>query len=111
MEETVRILPNRGSDALQTVCYRILHEEVEGLVREINERHGGEVIVPIDLEMRHRDPGRVFELFRAADLCIVSSLHDGMNLLPRNLSPRGMTSRACLYCPVLQEHHANCPKL
>lgn len=33
--------------------------------------------------MRHHDPAEVFELFRAADLCIVSSLHDGMNLVAK----------------------------
>ena len=33
--------------------------------------------------VRHCEPDEVFELFRAADLCIVSSLHDGMNLVAK----------------------------
>lgn len=33
--------------------------------------------------VRHHEPGEIFELFRAADLCIVSSLHDGMNLVAK----------------------------
>jgi trehalose 6-phosphate synthase len=35
------------------------------------------------LEVRHHEPSEVFELFRAADACIVSSLHDGMNLVAK----------------------------
>jgi trehalose 6-phosphate synthase len=33
--------------------------------------------------VRHFEPAEVFELFRAADLCVVSSLHDGMNLVAK----------------------------
>jgi trehalose 6-phosphate synthase len=35
------------------------------------------------LIVQHYEPADVFELFRAADLCIVSSLHDGMNLVAK----------------------------
>ena len=38
---------------------------------------------PIRLLIRHHEPDEVFELFRAADMCIVSSLHDGMNLVAK----------------------------
>jgi trehalose 6-phosphate synthase len=31
----------------------------------------------------HQEPAQVFELYRAADLCIVNSLHDGMNLVAK----------------------------
>lgn len=63
--------------------YRLLQEEAEALAREINEKHGMEGYEPIKLLIRHHEPDEVFELFRAADLCIVSSLHDGMNLVAK----------------------------
>lgn len=63
--------------------YRQLQEEAEALAREINERRGGEGWEPIKLLIRHHEPDEVFELFRAAELCIVSSLHDGMNLVAK----------------------------
>lgn len=63
--------------------YRQLQEEAEALARDINERHGGDGYEPIKLLIRHHEPDEVFELFRAADLCIVSSLHDGMNLVAK----------------------------
>jgi trehalose-6-phosphate synthase len=64
-------------------AYRNLQDEAERLTREINARHGVEGYTPILLVVRHYEPEEVFELFRAADLCIVSSLHDGMNLVAK----------------------------
>jgi trehalose 6-phosphate synthase len=53
------------------------------LAEEINARHAGYGPPPINLVVRHHDPHEVFELFRAGDICIVSSLHDGMNLVAK----------------------------
>ncbi|MBF9232713.1 alpha,alpha-trehalose-phosphate synthase (UDP-forming) [Microvirga alba] len=63
--------------------YRQLQEEAEALARDINTRHGTEGYEPIKLLIRHHGPDQVFELFRAADICVVSSLHDGMNLVAK----------------------------
>jgi len=63
--------------------YRLLQEEAEVLARDINAKHGADGYEPIKLLVRHHEPDEVFELFRAADLCIVSSLHDGMNLVAK----------------------------
>ncbi|MFZ1106166.1 MAG: trehalose-6-phosphate synthase [Hyphomicrobiaceae bacterium] len=63
--------------------YGSLQKEAERLAEEVNERHGNDTYRPIVLEVRHHDPSEVFELFRAADACIVSSLHDGMNLVAK----------------------------
>jgi trehalose 6-phosphate synthase len=56
---------------------------VRAIVREINGRYGTENYQPILLVVRHCEPGEVFELFRAADFCVVSSLHNGMNLVAK----------------------------
>ena len=53
------------------------------LAAEINERHGEGDYRPVELVVRHHSPDEVYELFRAADACIVSSLHDGMNLVAK----------------------------
>jgi len=63
--------------------YRGLESEAVSLVEAINARHGCAAWRPIHLIIRHHEPGEVFELFRAADLCVVSSLHDGMNLVAK----------------------------
>jgi trehalose 6-phosphate synthase len=63
--------------------YSALQREAVALAEEINARHGHGGYQPIRLLIRHHEPADVFELFRAADLCIVSSLHDGMNLVAK----------------------------
>jgi trehalose 6-phosphate synthase len=64
-------------------AYSALQKEAERLAEEINARHGTSTYKPIVLAIRHLGPAEVFELFRAADVCIVSSLHDGMNLVAK----------------------------
>jgi trehalose 6-phosphate synthase len=64
-------------------AYSALQAEAERLVAEINARHCDGQFEPIRLVVRHHGPNEVYELFRAADICIVSSLHDGMNLVAK----------------------------
>ena len=63
--------------------YSELQEEGLRLAAEINERHGSGDYRLVELVVRHHSPDEVYELFRAADACIVSSLHDGMNLVAK----------------------------
>lgn len=65
------------------LTYSTLQNDALALAQEINLRHGSETYEPIKLLIRHHEQVEVFELFRAADLCIVSSLHDGMNLVAK----------------------------
>ncbi len=64
-------------------AYRGLQEEAIALADEINNKYATVDQKPIILAIRHHEPREVFELFRAADACIVSSLHDGMNLVAK----------------------------
>lgn len=63
--------------------YRHLQNEASELAQAINEKFGDSSYQPIRLIVRHHEPHEVFELFRAADVCVVSSLHDGMNLVAK----------------------------
>ncbi len=63
--------------------YRYFEEEVKGIAREINAKYSSENYAPIILLAEHHGPMEVFEYFRASDLCFVSSLHDGMNLVAK----------------------------
>jgi trehalose 6-phosphate synthase len=63
--------------------YRQLSETVELLAARINQRFGSEGYRPIILFRSHHEPPEVFRFFRAADLCYVSALHDGMNLVAK----------------------------
>jgi trehalose 6-phosphate synthase len=63
--------------------YLELNERVEAVAREINDKWAQDGYRPILLRRAHHEPTAVFKYFRAADLCYVSSLHDGMNLVAK----------------------------
>jgi trehalose 6-phosphate synthase len=63
--------------------YRQLGEAVEALASRINGRFGSGAYRPIVLRRAHHEPPAVFRFYRAADVCYVSSLHDGMNLVAK----------------------------
>jgi trehalose 6-phosphate synthase len=67
----------------ELAAYRDLQTEAKELAASINARHQMDHWQPIILVAKHHEPHQVFELFRAADICIVSSLHDGMNLVAK----------------------------
>jgi trehalose 6-phosphate synthase len=66
--------------------YSTLQDDAVNLAAEINARHGSEGYTPVRLLIRHHGAAEVFKLFRAADCCIVSSLHDGMNLVAKEFA-------------------------
>jgi len=66
--------------------YQAIQKETYELADAINGEFGNEHYRPIILLGRHHEPHEVFELFRAADFCVVSSLHDGMNLVAKEFA-------------------------
>ena len=60
------------------------HEaQVRAMATRINGRFARRGPPPILLKVEHHEPRKVYEYFRAADFCFVSSLHDGMNLVAK----------------------------
>ncbi|MCW5807524.1 MAG: trehalose-6-phosphate synthase [Deltaproteobacteria bacterium] len=68
------------------VHYRDLNDRVEALSAEINARWASGSYRPIALLRAHHEPAQVFRYYRAADLCYVSSLDDGMNLVAKEFA-------------------------
>lgn len=64
-------------------AYQQLQERTLAEVERINAKFGSRAWKPIVLIHEHQDAERVFELYRAADYCLVNSLHDGMNLVAK----------------------------
>jgi trehalose 6-phosphate synthase len=63
--------------------YQNLEARVRALAERINARFGSDTHQPIILKIEHHDAAQVYELYRASELCYVSSLHDGMNLVAK----------------------------
>ncbi len=64
-------------------AYRDLNEEVHALAKRINTRFGTEDWQPVVFLNEQCGPEEIFTLYRAAAGCVVSSLHDGMNLVAK----------------------------
>ena len=63
--------------------YQHFAGQVHALAEQVNKRFGREGYVPICLKEQHHEPEQVCEHYRSADVCVVSSLHDGMNLVAK----------------------------
>ena len=67
-------------------AYRRLAEEVDQLAESVNWRHGDDGWRPVILLREHFGPRDVDALYRIAAGCVVSSLHDGMNLVAKEFA-------------------------
>jgi trehalose 6-phosphate synthase len=63
--------------------YQDLQAEVENTVRDVNTRLGTRSWRPILFLNRHHEHREIFPYYRHADFCMVTSLHDGMNLVAK----------------------------
>lgn len=63
--------------------YQNFEAQVRAMAIRINKKFGKDSYQPILLKVEHHEPEQVFEYYRAVDLCMVTSLHDGMNLVAK----------------------------
>ena len=63
--------------------YQQLQREVREDIRRINEELGDRDWRPIIYRERHHDHREIAAYYRSADFCMVTALHDGMNLVAK----------------------------
>jgi trehalose 6-phosphate synthase len=68
---------------IELVPYQTLESELLATVREINARYATDEWEPIVLVHENVQVELLAAIYRAADLCLVSSLQDGMNLVAK----------------------------
>ena len=61
--------------------YRLFDARIRDVSARINQRFGNANYQPVHLLTEHHGHEWLNELYRAADVCLVTSLHDGMNLV------------------------------
>ncbi|RWO51877.1 trehalose-6-phosphate synthase [Mesorhizobium sp.] len=71
--------PSRGT----LPAYQQLHDECHRSAEELNQRYGSDNYSPVMMLAEHHSQEQVYEIYRAADICMVTSLHDGMNLVAK----------------------------
>src|SRR3984957_8596667 len=79
----VTLLQIAAPSRSKLAAYKALQKATLTEVERINTRFATADWKPIVLIGKHQPPEQVFELYRAADFCIVNSLHDGMNLVAK----------------------------
>jgi alpha,alpha-trehalose-phosphate synthase [UDP-forming] len=68
---------------IQVRAYKLLDDQIDGLVEEINWKWSTESWQPILYYKHSFGQPELMALHRLADFCIVPSLHDGMNLVAK----------------------------
>lgn len=63
--------------------YQSFDARVHALAQRINQRFSQGEWLPILLKAEHHEPEAVNRYYRGADVCLVTSLHDGMNLVAK----------------------------
>jgi trehalose 6-phosphate synthase len=77
-------------------AYRAARTQVVATSERINARFGTDSYQPIRLLEQHHEPDEVYRYYRAADLCYVGSLHDGMNLVAKEFVSSRIDERGVL---------------
>ncbi len=63
--------------------YKDLNDEINAVVEEVNWKHSTETWAPIIMVRRHLLFDEILAFYKLADICVVSSLHDGMNIVAK----------------------------
>ncbi|MEO7966613.1 MAG: trehalose-6-phosphate synthase [Gemmatimonadaceae bacterium] len=63
--------------------YQAYEARVRAMVAKINMQFAASAHPPVILHAEHHESREVYEYYRGADVCFVSSLHDGMNLVAK----------------------------
>jgi trehalose 6-phosphate synthase len=76
--------------------YKQLNEYINSLVEEVNFKHSVNFWKPIIFVRRHLKFAELLAFYRLADVCVVSSLHDGMNLVAKEFVSSRVDERGVL---------------
>lgn len=63
--------------------YKAFQLRIHQVTDRVNQRFGRPGYQPVHLLAKHHEHDALIELYRAADVCVVTSLHDGMNLVSK----------------------------
>ncbi|NQT23439.1 MAG: trehalose-6-phosphate synthase [Candidatus Omnitrophica bacterium] len=82
-KERVVFIQKGALSRIHIETYKNLNDEINDLVEEVNWRHSTDGWAPIIFARRHFSREEISAFYKIADVCLVSPLHDGMNLVAK----------------------------
>jgi len=83
LKEKIVFLQMGELSRMHVAKYKELNDEINALVEQINWKHSTDDWKPVTLIRRHLNFPEPLAFYRLADVCAVTSLHDGMNLVAK----------------------------
>jgi alpha,alpha-trehalose-phosphate synthase [UDP-forming] len=83
LKKKVTLMQLAAPSRTQIEEYQSINNEIENLVEEINRRHGADDWKPVHFLRANHDYHAVIAAYCMADVVMVTSLHDGMNLVAK----------------------------
>jgi trehalose 6-phosphate synthase len=77
----VLFIQKGGLSRMHIPEYKALNDKLNNLVEEVNWKHSTDRWFPILFLREHMSRKEIIALYKIADACLVSPLHDGMNLV------------------------------
>ncbi|MBL8013343.1 MAG: trehalose-6-phosphate synthase [Candidatus Omnitrophica bacterium] len=96
LKEKVVFLQKGVLSRLHLAQYKDLNDRVQASVEQVNWKHSTTKWKPIILVKRHMTQEEIIALYRLCDVCVVSSLHDGMNLVAKEFIASRHDEDGCL---------------
>ena len=82
-KERVVFIQKGALSRIHIETYKELNDQINDLVEEVNWKHSTESWAPVLFARRHFSREEISAFYKIADICIVSPLHDGMNLVAK----------------------------
>jgi trehalose 6-phosphate synthase len=82
----------------QIQAYRQEKAQVERAITRLNSRFGDGTAQPLVYRYEHHEPAELVVYYRMADLAMVTSLHDGMNLVAKEFIASQVDRQGILIC-------------
>ncbi|MFA5038803.1 MAG: trehalose-6-phosphate synthase [Candidatus Omnitrophota bacterium] len=96
LKEKITLLQVGEISRLHIPRYKALNDEINALVEQVNWKHSTDVWKPVILVRRHLSFQELLALYRSCHVCLVSSLHDGMNLVAKEFASSRTDNLGCL---------------
>lgn len=96
LKEKIVFLQMGVISRIHILRYRQLNDEINALVENINWKHSTPEWNPVILARRHLSYQELLALYTMCEICVVSSLHDGMNLVAKEFVSSRVDENAVL---------------